>query len=155
LYQPEFTAEILRLCKENGIHTAIETSGFATQEVFCKVVQHCDLVLFDIKETDENKHLEYTGVPLSPILKNLNILNEMQIPFILRFPVIPGLNDRESHFLETKNLSETLQFCRETEIMPYHKLGQYKYEKLGRDYLCNHIVEPDKEQIQHWERLLK
>ena len=69
LYQAEFSTEILRLCKENGIHTAIETSGFASPNALVSVLKHCDLVLFDIKETDEEKHLEYTGVPLKSILQ--------------------------------------------------------------------------------------
>ena len=67
LMHPSFTAKLLRLCKEAGIHTAIETSGFASKDVLAQVLPYCDLVLFDIKETDEAKHLVYTGVPLAPI----------------------------------------------------------------------------------------
>ena len=62
LFQPEFTAEVLELCRKNGIHTAIETCGYANRQALQTVLKFCDLVLFDIKETDESKHLEYTGV---------------------------------------------------------------------------------------------
>lgn len=155
LFQWEFTLEILQLCKKAGIHTALETSGFATPEIFRKVVESCDLVLFDLKETDEGKHLAYTGVPLFPILENLKGLDEMQIPFVLRLPIVPGMNDREAHFLEAKRLREKLPLCGGIEIMPYHKLGEYKYDQLGRECFCRHIAEPSKEQIQEWERLLK
>lgn len=155
LFQPEFTAAILKFCKENGIHTAVETSGFAATNVFCEVAKFCDLVLFDIKETDEEKHLQYTGVPLTAILRNLMALNEMKIPFVIRLPIIPGFNDREEHFLKVKEITENLPFCQCVEIMPYHKLGEYKYQQLGREYLCGHVEPPPKEQVEKWRGLLK
>lgn len=155
LYQPEFTTEILRRCKENNIHTAIETSGFAGESTIRKVLKYCDLVLFDIKETDEEKHLEYTGIPLATVLQNLKLLNELKIPFIIRLPIIPGFNDRNEHFLQVKEMTKGLSFFRGIEIMPYHKLGEYKYQQLGREYLLGHIAEPTKSQVSEWEKLLK
>ena len=154
LSQPDFTAEILRSCRQNSIHTAIETSGYASKKALDKVLQYCDLVLFDIKETDSKKHLKYTGVEMEPILENLNRINEAQIPFVIRMPIIPGLNDRAEHFAVGKELREKLRFCQGIDIMPYHKLGKYKYEKLGRNYLCSHIEEPTKLQIEEWKKLL-
>jgi len=151
LFQPEFTAEILRFCKDNRIHTAIETSGFANSDVLISVLKYCDLVLFDIKETDAGKHLEYTGVPLNTILQNLKIVNKMKIPLIIRLPIIPGLNDRQEHFLMVKKLTKELPFCCNIEIMPYHKLGEYKYRQLGRSCPCRHITEPTKEKVREWE----
>ena len=79
LYQAEFSTEILRLCQENNIHTAIETSGFTSKNTLRNVLKYCNLVLFDIKETNKEKHLKYTGVPLKTILQNLNVVNEMKI----------------------------------------------------------------------------
>jgi pyruvate formate lyase activating enzyme len=99
--------------------------------------------------------LEYTGVLLKSILQNLISLNELKIPFILRLPIIPGINDREEHFLKVKTIAEKLQFCRGIQSMPYHKLGEYKYQQLGRDYLCQHITEPTKEQVREWENFFK
>jgi pyruvate formate lyase activating enzyme len=154
LSQPDFTAEILRSCRQNSIHTAIETSGYASKKALDKVLQYCDLVLFDIKETDSKKHLKYTGVEMEPILENLNRINEAQIPFVIRMPIIPSLNDRAEHFAVGKELREKLRFCQGIDIMPYHKLGKYKYEKLGRNYLCSHIEEPTKLQIEEWKKLL-
>ncbi len=152
LYQYKFTAEILKLCKENGIHTAIETSGFASSESLLEVVKYCDLILFDIKETDEEKHKTHTGASLSTILKNLKIINENKIPFIIRAPIIPTINDNEKHFLDLKNLSKSLEFCKGVEIMPYHKLGAYKYELLGRKYLCDTINEPNENTVRLWRK---
>ena len=155
LFQPKFTAEILRLCRESGIHTAIETSGFSNADTFVSVLKHCDLVLFDIKETNEKNHFEYTGVSLKPILQSLKIANEMKIPFIIRLPIIPGINDRENHFLNVKKITEELPLCQDIEIMPYHKLGEYKYQQLGRAYFLGHITEPAKSQVREWEKLIK
>ena len=155
LYQPEFTTEILRRCKENNIHTAIETSGFAAESTIRKVLKYCDLVLFDIKETDKEKHLEYTGAPLGVVLQNLKTVNDSKVPFVIRLPIIPGMNDRDDHFLKVKDVAGKLAFCRGVEIMPYHKLGEYKYQQLGTDYLCRNVDEPSKEQIRKWEYLLE
>ena len=155
LFQPEFTAELLKVCKANGIHTAIETSGFAAESTLLSVIEQCDLVLFDIKETDEELHKKYTGVPLNTILANLRIINENRIPFIIRAPIIPTLNDRESHFRALKELWESMQFCQGVEIMPYHEIGSYKYELLNKNYGCGNISAPSKETVDYWKNLLK
>ncbi len=155
LFQLEFTTEILRLCKEKGIHTAIETGGFASPDHLCSVLKYCDLVLFDIKETNEEKHMEYIGAPLAVILQNLKIVNDTKVPFVIRLPIIPGINDREDHFLKVKDIAGELVFCRGIEILPYHKLGEYKYRQLGREYLCQNIIEPSKDDVEKWKSLLK
>lgn len=155
LLQPEFTGEILRLCKEKGIHTAVETSGFGSVGAVETALAHCDLVLFDIKETEEGNHLAYTGVPLGPILENLRHIERMQIPVVLRLPIIPGLNDRKEHFQKVKDLASRLSCCKGVQIMPYHKLGEYKYRQLGREYPYSCLQEPEKETVEAWKGFLK
>ena len=154
LFQPEFTAELLRKCRENGIHTAIETSGFADEKALLTVIEHCDLVLFDIKETDRKRHKQYIGVSLTPILENLKLINKNKIPLIIRAPIIPTLNDREPHFNALKAIRESMEFCRGVQIMPYHRVGSYKYELLDKKYICNDIFEPTKEMIEEWGKLI-
>ena len=154
LFQPEFTAEVLRKCRENGIHTAIETSGFADEKALLTVIEHCDLVLFDIKETDNKRHKQYIGVSLTPILENLKLINKNKIPFIIRAPIIPTLNDREPHFNALKAIRESMEFCRGVQIMPYHRIGSYKYELLDKKYICNDVFEPTKEMIEEWGNLI-
>ena len=154
LFQPEFTAEVLRKCRENGIHTAIETSGFADEKALLTVIEHCDLVLFDIKETDRERHKQYIGVSLTPILENLKLINKNKIPFIIRAPIIPTLNDREAHFNALKAIRESMEFCRGVQIMPYHRIGSYKYELLDKKYICNDVFEPTKEMIEEWGNLI-
>ena len=154
LLQPEFTAELLKTCRENGIHTAIETSGFANEDNLLSVIKYCDLILFDIKETDAELHKRYTGVSLAKILESLNIINEKKIPFIIRAPIIPTLNDRPSHFKELKSIRESMQFCQGIQVMPYHRIGSYKYALMNKKYICNGISEPTKEMIEAWRELI-
>ena len=152
LFQPYFTAELLRLCKESGIHTALETCGYASESVFSEVIRYCDFVLFDIKETDGEKHIAFTGVSLKPILRNLEILNEKKIPFVIRAPIIPTLNDREEHFENLSCLRKKFENCERIQIMPYHDFGSYKYEKLGRKYFCEAIKPPTEEKLKEWKQ---
>lgn len=154
LFQPEFTAELLKKCRDNGIHTAIETCGFANEKAMLTVIEHCDLILFDIKETDGERHKQYTGVPLAPIIENLNLINERKIPFIIRAPIIPTLNDRESHFKALKEIRKSMEFCWGIQIMPYHRIGAYKYELLEKKYNCADICEPTVEMKDFWNKLL-
>ena len=154
LFQPDFTAELLMKCFENGIHTAIETSGYADEKALLTAIEYCDLILFDIKETDEEMHKRYTGVSLMPILENLKLINKNKIPFIIRAPIIPTLNDRESHFNALRAIRESMEFCQDIQIMPYHRIGSYKYALLGRDYSCGGISEPSNEMIEAWKSLV-
>lgn len=153
LMHPAFTSELLRLCKETGIHTAIETSGFAAWEAWEQILPYCDLVLFDIKETDDTRHRAYTGVPLEPILRNLRNLDEAGITTLLRAPVIPGWNDRKEHFLALGELKNSLRNYSGLQIMPYHRMGSYKYQKLQRAYQCEGTEEPDAETVANWRKI--
>lgn len=150
LSQPGFAAEILRLCREAGIPTAIETSGFAGEAAVRSVLRYCDLALFDLKESDEERHLRYTGVSRRPILQTLEIIGEMGIPFWIRMPIVPGYNDRAEHFEAARQIRRRMSNCQRIEIMPYHVLGRYKYEQLSRPYLCADVAEPAPETANLW-----
>lgn len=153
LLQAEFTAALLTMCRRAGIHTAVETSGFGTAAALKAVAEHSDLVLFDLKETDEERHLQFTGVPLKPILDNLRILDSMGVETVLRLPMIPGWNDRQEHLLRAKEIAASLKHCTGVQVMPYHQLGAYKYALLGREYPCENVNEPTKETVAQWRKL--
>jgi hypothetical protein len=139
----------------NGVLPTRVTNYLRSEEgVWRSVIRHCDLVLFDIKETDEERHRRYTGVSLQPILANLRLLNEERIPFVIRAPIIPTLNAREAHLRALSALRDAMEYCRELQLMPYHGIGAYKYGQLGRDYPCRDIKEPTAEQVAAWRRLL-
>ncbi len=142
LLQPEFAREILRLCKENGVNTAIETAANVKWEAFERVLPFTDAVLCDIKAIDESTHRRLTGVSNALILENAEKLKKSGVKLLFRTPVIPGLNDTE-----VKKIAE---FAGDTplELLAYHKTGCGKYDALGIEYSIPEIVPPEKEQME-------
>jgi pyruvate formate lyase activating enzyme len=132
LAQPEFLEETLRLCKEAGLHTALDTCGEAPWEDLERQLPHLDLVLYDLKLLDDKLHLEYTGSSNALILDNFRCLVQNGVKVEVRRPVIPGVNDSKE---EIENLAS---FLKETtgisriELLPYHALSADKYRRLGR-----------------------
>lgn len=153
LMQPKFAASILSLCKEDGIHTAIDTSGYATWEVIKEVFEYVDLVLFDFKEIDSRRHESITGVPNALILENAKrICREFRIPFFARIPVIPTCNDSiENMEAIAKFISNELGRQVRVFLLPYHRLGEVKYLRLevtGRTFSTDTPSEEHMEQIK-------
>lgn len=134
MYQFEFTSELLKMAKQNSIHTCMETCGFATEQQYKSVAEYTDIFLYDYKETDPQLHKKYTGVTNELILSNLHMLENMGKQIILRCPIIPGLNDRKEHFEGIANIANNLKNILEINIEPYHPLGKNKAERLGEKY---------------------
>lgn len=134
LFHPEFTLNLCYLAQSQGIHTAIETSGFASRKIIDQVFPHVNLALYDIKHMDTNLHKKLTGVPNELILDNLvYIHNVLKIPVIIRVPVVPGYNASPEN-IDTLSLFVKKQLGCEVEInlLPYHRLGESKKESLGK-----------------------
>ena len=154
LSQPFFTKAVLSLCKNSGVHTCIQTCGAAECKTLTDILPLTDLFLYDIKETDPKRHLQYTGSDNTQIFDNLRLLDSRGAAIILRCPVIPGLNDREDHFREIGRLTEKLQNVIRAEIEPYHPLGVSKCEKIGKTPLFKELAVPKKEMIESWRDML-
>lgn len=133
LFQPEFTAALLAAAKREKLHTCLDTCGFAAWEKIAALLPDTDLFLYDLKETDPEKHEEYTGVPLAPVLENLARIDAAGGEVILRCPLIPGLNDRDGHADGIAEIANRLTHLREINLMPYHPLGESKLARLGRE----------------------
>lgn len=150
LFQLDFTMEILRRCKEEGLHTCLDTSGYTVgtfhhtedngsscdgREVMTRLVRDrlADLFLFDLKETDEERHQAATGVPLSPILENLNAIGDAGGSIRLRCPIIPGINDRAAHMERIAGIAGKVPGIMAIDLIPYHRLGLVKAEALGEE----------------------
>ena len=135
LFQPAFSSAILQLCKKAGIHTAIETSGFADWHVLKDILQYTDLVLYDLKEMDPERHRKYTGVDNARILENLKKMsNQMNCEIWVRVPVIPGYNDDKENILATARfVKENIHNCTQIHLLPFHRLGEGKYEQLEKE----------------------
>ena len=131
LAQLEFTAALLRAAKADGLHCCVDTCGLAPFEAFERVIPDVDLFLFDIKEMDNDRHLEFTGAFNAAILTNLKRLHDNGAQVHLRLPIVPGLNDRPDHFEAVASLIRSLPGLLGVEIMPYHKLAMDKRRRLG------------------------
>lgn len=133
LLQSDFSRELLRACKAQGWHTAIESTGFATEDAIKKVFTFVDLGLIDIKNIDAEKHKRHTGVSNESILKNIKIIAQMT-KVVIRVPVIPGFNSSIEEILAIARYAKEVSGVDTLHLLPYHTYGENKYELLGRDY---------------------
>lgn len=134
LLQSDFLIDVLQRIKPK-VHVAIETSGFAKSQVFRDVITMFDLVMFDIKHTDPILHKRYTGVDNKLILQNLELLCASSLEFIIRIPLIPGVNDDLENMTEIVRLIKDAPNLQRVEFLKYHKTAGAKYEMIGQQYL--------------------
>ena len=131
LLQPRFLMALLRGARERQLHVCLETCGFASWNRLCETIPLVDLYLFDCKETDPRRHLEYTGGELEGVMRNLRLLDAEGAQIILRCPLVPGYNLRDDHLAAIAELSRSLKHCVAVEAMGYHRLGESKVSRLG------------------------
>ena len=129
-----FSTRILALCKEHGLHTAIETCGHAPWEEFERVLAHTDFVLLDLKHMDPERHRSETGTGNERILENAERIARTGKEMVIRVPVIPGYNDDMKNILATVRFVRGLQSVKKIELLPYHTLGIAKYGRMGWKY---------------------
>ena len=154
LSRSDLALEILRLAKAQEISTAVETCGYVSREILEAVAPYVDTFLYDIKETDSERHREFTGMPNELILENLKYLSERGSRIVLRCPIIPGLNDRDGHFSAIGELAELDGVVR-VEIEPYHSFGEGKYARLGIDYALKGKAAPTDETVRQYKEKLQ
>lgn len=130
LMQPSFLHSLLKACKELGIHTALDTCGYASSNVLLKISKYVDLFLYDLKVINDEKHIKFTGVSNKFILENLKMLSQNGREIIVRFPLISGVNDDEKDILELGAFVSSLKKVKELDILPYHKAGIEKSKRL-------------------------
>ena len=134
LFQAAFTEELLRGAKAEGLHTCLETCGFAPWERLEALLPLVDLFLYDVKCVDAARHREFTGQDNALILENLSRLSRAGARLRLRCPLVPGLNDGESDLAALGRLAESLSGQVEgVDVEPYHPLGVSKARRLGHD----------------------
>lgn len=149
LLQPQFASDLLYAAKCNGIHTALESTGFAEFSVIEeKILPFLDLYLMDIKHMDSAKHKLFTGQPNERILANARKIAESGQNLIIRVPVIPTFNDTPEEILEIAQFARSLKGVKQLHLLPYHRLGQDKYAGLGRKYLLEGIEPPSTEHMK-------
>jgi pyruvate formate lyase activating enzyme len=145
--QPAFTRALLGALKDRGIHTALDTCGLADWEVLRDILEHVDLVLYDLKHMDSTLHESMTGLPNHLILSNLERVAGLGKTLVIRVPVIPGFNDDVYHFRKMGRFLEGLGGVESVELLPYHNLGSPKYATLGREYPLGDLESPGREAL--------
>ena len=155
LFQPAFTEAVLKLAKQRGLSTCVETSGFCGEGAMRRIMEYADLFLYDVKETDPRRHLEFTGVPNEPILRNLRMLSEAGHRIVLRCPLIPGKNDRREHALAVGVMADSLNGILGIELEPYHPLGVTKSLRFGRKAVYERASFMKKEEAESLAEIIR
>lgn len=142
LAQSRFLLAALEACRTEGIHAAVDTSGLAPQDRLLAMAELADLILFDLKFVDAERHREFTGVSNATILANLEVLAQVHRAIWLRVPVIPGVNDDAENVTATARLAASLPSVRRVSLLPYHRLGADKLRRLGSAGLLADVNPP-------------
>lgn len=145
MLQIDFLTEILKMCNENNINTAVDTAGYVPWDYFVKIIPYTDLFLYDIKAFDNDIHKKFTGVSNELILENLRKLFECNCNIHIRIPIVPTVNDSEAEINMIKIFLDSYR-PQKVELLSYHKMGEHKYENLGIKQ--TKFYEPAKEQMK-------
>lgn len=154
LLQSEFAYELFSLCKDNGIHTCLDTSGCLINEGATKLLEVTDLCMLDIKYTTDEQYKEYVGCSLSEPMNFLKLLEEKGVKTWIRQVIIPSINDTEENILKLKELTENYSVIERYELLPFRKICQTKYDALGLEFKFSHILEPKREEVKKLEEKL-
>ncbi|GMQ60813.1 pyruvate formate-lyase-activating protein [Vallitalea maricola] len=147
LLQGKFVTELFKRCKEEGIHTAVDTSGYIFNDTTKEVLDYTDLVLLDIKCYDSDRYKYITGVSLDPTISFMNYLGELNKPVWIRYVLVPGLSDNEEHIKNLSIFLSNFNNIERIELLPFHKMGEFKWEELGYTYELGDTKEPTKEEV--------
>lgn len=153
--QFDFTAALLRAARDAGLHTCLDTSGFAPLADYVDILDAVDIFLYDLKDTDPGRHEKTTGVPLQPILDNLKQLDRAGARTILRCPIIPGINANDAHLKDIAAIAGSLENVLEITLQPYHPLGRSKSERLGAEYKLHDDRFVEDAEVENWLAALK
>ena len=151
MMQVDFLLELLKKCKENGIHTAVDTAGNVPWEYFERIMPYTDLFLYDVKCFTEELHIEGTKFSNKVILENLKKFSaEFTGDIVVRIPIIPGFNDSEEEMRDIADCLKELHITK-VELLPYHKMGEHKYEAVGIEF--TEYTVPKKEEMEEYQKL--
>lgn len=146
--QTGFVIKLLEKLKKHGIHTAIETCGYCEWKQFSEILKWVDLVLFDMKVPFDEQSKKYVGRSNRLILDNLKRTREMGKEVILRFPMIPGVNDDDASLKEIVRIANRSD-AKRMNILPFHQMGASKWGEIGRTYSLAELEPPTQEDIEH------
>ena len=147
LMQGEFLKHLLMRCREEAVHAAVDTSGFASLRLISEVAALANLFLFDVKLIDDSEHIRFTGVTNRGILENLKELCNNGVSIELRLPIIPGITDTDSNLAGVAHFLGSLKNCPRMRLLPHHHVAMAKYERFGIDCKLTKRVDPSEERM--------
>jgi pyruvate formate lyase activating enzyme len=153
-FQPKFTLALLKRCKENGIHTAMETCGYVSYDVLRSMLDYLDLVLYDLKHMKDDVHKEMTGVSNERILENFRRLSREKVECVVRLPLIVGFNDDEENVRETSRFVASLG-VKKLDLLPFNELPSGKYKTLGLDWEYKTLRRQANETLAHLKGIVE
>lgn len=154
LLQPEFLLEMLKLCKEKGIHTAIDTAGYGFGD-YDEILKYTDLILLDIKHVDDIGYKNLTGKSKIGLDNFLAAAQNSDCKLWIRHVIVPGITDSKEHIEKLQEIIGEIKNVEKIELLPYHTMGTYKYEKLGVPYRLEGVEPMDKVYVKQLENMLK
>ncbi|WP_090010557.1 pyruvate formate-lyase-activating protein [Clostridium sp. DSM 8431] len=160
LLQIDFLIEFFKKAKAKGVHTTLDTSGnpFTREEPFIskfnELMKVTDLVMLDIKQIDEDAHKILTGWTNSNILDMARYLSEINKPMWIRHVLVPGGSDNDEQLMRLDKVIKSLNNVDRVEVLPYHTLGTFKWEELGKEYPLAGVNPPTKERVENANKLL-
>ena len=144
MLQIDFLTEILKVCKENGIHTAVDTAGHVPYDYFERILPYTDLFLYDVKCYESKKQKRYTGVGNEQILDNLKGLLSTDAHVWVRIPVIPTVNDSPEEMESIRDMLRSFGTPEKVELLPYHAMGEHKYTAIGKEAITFSVPSEEK-----------
>ncbi|HEX7295236.1 MAG TPA: pyruvate formate-lyase-activating protein [Pyrinomonadaceae bacterium] len=147
LMQDRFAARLFTAAKSMGIHTALDTNGYLGERLSDKELEAIDVVLLDIKAWDPERHKRLTGKDIAPTLIFARRLAQQQKPIWLRYVLVPELTDDVDDINEIANFAAELGNVARVDVLPFHQMGRYKWEKLGLDYALDEVDPPRRELV--------
>ncbi|WP_026657989.1 pyruvate formate-lyase-activating protein [Butyrivibrio sp. AC2005] len=160
LLQIDFLLELFKEAKARGINTCIDTAAepFTREEPFFskfkELMEYTDLLLVDIKHIDNDEHIKLTGKPNGNIKDCLKFLSEIRKPVWIRHVLVPGITDKDEYLEKTREFIDTLGNVQRVDVLPYHSLGQFKWEELGIPYQLEGVEAPSPERVENARRIL-
>lgn len=155
MLQPEFVLELFKICKNKGVHTAIDTSGIYLNDRVKEVLEYTDLVLLDIKHIDSFKYKALTGADLSPTLKFMEYMAANNKPVWLRYVLVPGYTDNEEDLNNWAKYASQFMNVDRVDILPFHQMGIHKWEEMNKEYSLKDVIPPTREEIEKAAAIFK
>ena len=148
LMQDRFAVRLFAEAKKLDVHTALDTNGFLGSRLTDEELQNIDLVLLCIKSLDPERHVRLTGKPLEASLEFANRLADLQRPMWLRYVLVPGWTDDKDDVAKMADLLLQLGNCERVDMLPFHQLGRYKWDRLKLDYMLGDVEPPAREAVE-------